>query len=239
MITKLNFFDMDGCLIDSQMPETGKVIWKEKTGTDYPHIGWWSKPESLDFNVFDIKPFSNVLNILKKETSNQNSFVVILTSRMEKLRPYVENLLNHFNIHVDKLDMKYNYRTKGQKVLEYIEQFPNLVEVNVYDDQDINIDSYKLIRNQIPENIKFNIYLTTEGNLSLVESNNSNILSVINEEIKDFIADKNYVYHGTNDGAGYHIQLNGGMKINAANNNEPFISFTSKPEVAKYYADMT
>ena len=61
-----------------------------------------------------------------------------------------------------------------------------------------------------------------------------NIKKIINEELDGL----NYVYHGTNVGAGYHIQRSGGMKLNAANNNEPYISFTSKLDVANYYAKM-
>lgn len=52
-------------------------------------------------------------------------------------------------------------------------------------------------------------------------------------------ADTNeYIYHGTYDGAGYSIQKSGGMKLNSVSNNEPFISFTSGPIVANYYAKM-
>jgi hypothetical protein len=47
-----------------------------------------------------------------------------------------------------------------------------------------------------------------------------------------------YLYHGTTDGAGHAIQRSGGMKINAAGNAEPFISFTAKMRVAKYYANI-
>jgi hypothetical protein len=95
------------------------------------------------------------------------------------------------------------------------------------------------MRSKLPEGIKLNVYVADHGVFALTESfGNRNLLNIINEEIQDFIADDNYVYHGTNDGAGYHIQRSGKMKINAANNGEPFISFTSKPDTAKYYADM-
>ena len=57
-------------------------------------------------------------------------------------------------------------------------------------------------------------------------------LAGVNSELNDFI------YHGTNDAAAFHIQKYGGMKLNAANNNEPYISFTSDLKVAKYYATM-
>jgi len=56
--------------------------------------------------------------------------------------------------------------------------------------------------------------------------------------IREAFKDADYIYHGTNEGAVYHIQKNGGMKLNAAGNNEPFISFTSDPQVASYYAQM-
>lgn len=47
-----------------------------------------------------------------------------------------------------------------------------------------------------------------------------------------------FIFHGTNTGAAYHIQKYGGMKLNAARNNEPYISFTSDLKVAQYYAQM-
>ena len=58
------------------------------------------------------------------------------------------------------------------------------------------------------------------------------------QELAGVNSEKEFIYHGTNDGAAYHIQKSGKMKINAANNNEPYISFTSDMKVAKYYAEM-
>jgi hypothetical protein len=62
------------------------------------------------------------------------------------------------------------------------------------------------------------------------------------EEFLNFVlseqSNKNdFIFHGTNNAAAYHIQKHGGMKLNAANNNEPFISFTSNMDVANYYAN--
>lgn len=237
MIKRLIAFDFDGTLIDSPEKETGSVQWSEKMGKPYSYTGWWGRPESLDLNVFDIKPFSKVLSILNKNLSAPDTYVIILTSRMEKLRPEVEKVLEHNHIKADKLDMKRSEKTKGEKVLRYIQQFPDLQEVSVYEDRDTDIQSYENIRPQIPEKIRFSVYLASNGNLTLVKPRNK-LLDVIKEEIQDFVAEDNYVYHGTYDGAGYGIQRDGMMKINAAGNNEPFISFTSKPNTAKYYADM-
>jgi len=182
MIKRLFAFDFDKTLMQTPEPEEGKVIWKEKTGTEYPHIGWWSKPESLDLNVFNIKPFPNVLNVLKKEMSNPYSYVIVLTSRLEKLRSSVHSVLDANWIDVHKLDMANDKRTKGDKILEYINEFPSLEEINVYDDREKDIASYKEIRKNIPENIKFNIYLAVNGQLNLLETNK--LTDLINEEIR-------------------------------------------------------
>ena len=57
---KLISFDFDDTLCHTPLPEDGKQIWFEKTGTEWPYNGWWSKPESLDLEVFDI-PVNNIL----------------------------------------------------------------------------------------------------------------------------------------------------------------------------------
>jgi hypothetical protein len=181
MIKRLAVFDMDGTLIDTPMPEQGKIMWEKHYGKPYPYLGWWGRPESLDLNVFDIVPFQSVKHQLDKEIATEDTFVIILTSRMEKLRPQVQAILDKNDISVDKLDMKRAEGDKGIKVLRYVQQFPELVEINVFEDRDTDIQSYENIRNQIPEGITFNIYLADKGNFSLIEAK---IVNIINEEIK-------------------------------------------------------
>ena len=65
-----------------------------------------------------------------------------------------------------------------------------------------------------------------------IKESNSNP-KTLNEQTEGVL---NYIYHGTYDGALNHIQKDG-IKINAAKNNEPFISFTSDLNVANYYAN--
>ena len=179
---RLQIFDFDGTLFRSPEPQEGMKIWKEKTGNDYPFKGWWSKPESLDLNVFDIKPFEGVLNLLKMEKKTPDTYVIILTSRMERLRPYVQAVLDANDVKVDKLDMKTVEKSKGEKILDYIKEFPDLEEISVYDDRDGDIQSYKSIINQIPKNITFNIYLAESGKITSVTVNNQ-LNNIINEEI--------------------------------------------------------
>jgi hypothetical protein len=233
MITRLCAFDFDATLMNTPEKETGQRFWSYKMGMPFKYQGWWGRPESLDMNVFDIKPFPKVLSILNKDVSTPDTYTIVLTSRQDKLRPLVQAVLDANHINVDKLDMQRGARTKGQKILDYASKLSDLKEINVYDDRDTDIASYEGIRSLLPEGIKFNIYIAKQGELTLDE-----VTNIVAEEIQNFVAEDGYVYHGTYDGAGYYIQRTGSMKINAANNNEPYISFTGKPNVAKYYADM-
>lgn len=237
MIKRLIAVDFDGCLIDSPEPEVGKKIWKLIKGYDYEYKGWWGRPESLDLDVFNIKPFPEVLKILKKEMMHEDTHVIILTSRVEKLRSKLQAVLDYNDIKVDKLDMKRNEKTKGEKILDYIDYFEDLEEISVYDDRDSDIESYKSIVDKIPKNIVFNIYQADKGKLTLLPTNKKSLSSILNEEIQKMLNEE-YIYHGTYIGAAYHIQRDGKMRINAAGNNEPYISFTSNPNVANYYANM-
>jgi len=188
MIKRLAIFDLDGTIMNSPEPEVGKVIWQEKTGKQYPFLGWWGRPESLDLDVFNIKPFSSVLLQFKKEKITPNTYVVILTSRIEKLRPQVQAVLDKNNIVVDKLDMKRAEGNKGIKLLRYVQEFSNLKVINVYDDRDTDIEAYEAIRSQIPKGIEFNVYIANEGTLALTESSSSNnLLCIIKDEIKKLV----------------------------------------------------
>lgn len=185
MIKRLIAFDFDGTLIDSPMPDIGKKIWKEKTGTEFPYIGWWGRPESLDMNVFDIKPFPSVLAQLNKDKSTPDTYVIVLTSRRKKLQPQLQAILDANNIIVDKLDTKYDNSEKGDRILRYLQEFPDLIEISVYDDRDSDIVAYKSIINKIPKNITFNIYLAENGDFALIDSNNK-LNNIIREEIENF-----------------------------------------------------
>ncbi|MFA5207131.1 MAG: hypothetical protein WC428_00375 [Candidatus Paceibacterota bacterium] len=185
MITRFCAFDFDGTLINSPDKESGKITWSEVMGEPFKYQGWWGRPESLDLNVFDIKPFPKVLSILNKDVSTPATYVIVLTSRVVRLRPLVQAILDVNNIHVDKLDMKGDERNKGQKILDYIKKFPDLREVNVYDDRDTDIISYQEIESQVPENIKYRIFTANNGELRLTEAVNK-LDDIIIIEIQKF-----------------------------------------------------
>ena len=186
-IKRLIAFDFDGTLANSPEPETGKQIWLAKTGEKFPYSGWWGRKESLDMNIFDIKMFPSMVKQLKFEQSKPDTYVMVLTSRRDDLRPEVQAILDANDIHVDSLDMQRVEQSKGAKILRYIGHIPELEEISVYDDRESDIESYESIRSQIPEGIAFNIYLANKGSFVLTELEvNDKLTHIIMEEIKKF-----------------------------------------------------
>lgn len=152
-ITKVSVFDFDGTLIDTTMPDEGKKLWKEKTGEDFPHKGWWSKRESLDLNIFPNNAFDDMKSEFNKAKSEPNTFVALCTGRITPLTNQVKAVLakhgfkfddviltgdNRFNNGANNtLTFKINYLNSLQK------QFPNLEEIEFWDDRKIHEQSFK------------------------------------------------------------------------------------------------
>lgn len=203
MMKRLVIFDFDGTLIDSPKPEIGKPIWKEKTGEDFPYQGWWGRKESLYTQVFDIKPFPSVLAQLRKEKATPDTSVVILTSRMEKLRPQVENILLLNDISVDDILLKSGGESKGDVILKIENYNQDLEEIIVYDDymeKDAGkIAEYTSIKDKLSPDVKYTLYYVDNGNISLLEGDGSvsfestnKLMEIINEEINSFINEMSF-----------------------------------------------
>ena len=187
MIKKLAFYDFDSTLIESPMPEEGKEQWAEYYGQPYPHKGWWGRAESLDMNVFDIDVFDNIVSLARNDIQDPNTRAYILTSRLERLRPQLTAILDSIGLHFDELILKKDERSKGQVVLDEIAKYPDVERVDVYDDNyEREITSFKSVRNDIPENIQFNIFHVTQGNLNLIKER-YNIQNIIQEEIENLL----------------------------------------------------
>jgi tRNA nucleotidyltransferase/poly(A) polymerase len=139
---KAVFYDFDGTLMNSPMPDQGKVIYKEKTGLNYPHLGWWGRPESLDLNIFDIKPNPDVYRQFKLDSTDYNTYVVLLTNRIGKLSSEVKSVLEKNNIFFDFYSFKEDSRTKGDRVLDIVNnKLKDVARIEFYDDDDVQLMS--------------------------------------------------------------------------------------------------
>lgn len=102
-MNKLICFDFDDTLCYTLKPEDGMKIWKEKKNEDWPHRGWWSKPETLDLDVFDTKINPYVYQEYLQAVSDPDNYVFCATGRIEKLRTEVETVLHKLNLSFDSV----------------------------------------------------------------------------------------------------------------------------------------
>lgn len=193
---RLAVFDFDGTLMNSPEKEVGIPQWEKVKGQPYPYKGWWGRRESLDTDVFDIRPYPKVLAQLEKEKATPDTQVIILTSRMEKLRSEVEKILNMNGIVVDDVILKRGDEDKGDVILKIERYNQDLKEIVVYDDY-TNRDAGKIaeftkIKNQLSPEIKYTLYYVDNDRISLLEGSGSvsfdstiRLLKMINEEINN------------------------------------------------------
>jgi hypothetical protein len=158
-IERISVFDFDGTLVNSPLPEEGKLIYKEKTGEDWSYMGWWGRPESLDANIFDIEPIPSVQSAYRKERSQPNTLVVMLTGRIEKLAPQVEGILNINGFRFDLYEYNNGGATLQSKINtleDLLQKYPNVKSISMWEDRIQHVDSFKAW-GEVQKNISFNI----------------------------------------------------------------------------------
>lgn len=98
-ITSLHIFDFDGTLVRSPGPDEGKQAYFLGTGTPWKG-GWWGRPGSLKPPVVDSPfPASKVVKTVFDEmesviTRSQSAIAVVVTGRLNVLRPDVLRILD-------------------------------------------------------------------------------------------------------------------------------------------------
>jgi len=145
-INKISIFDFDGTLADTPNKEDGIALWEAKTKKDYPHKGWWSKPESLDESVFNIKLIDETKRDYIGESIDKNTLMVMLTGRIPKLANQVEKVLHKNGIIFDE----YHYKEKGDTftskintLKKLVEQNPNVTEIEMWEDRLNHADGFE------------------------------------------------------------------------------------------------
>ena len=167
LINKISIFDFDGTLMKTPHPEEGKKQWEEFTGKEYPHIGWWSKPESLDDAVFDIQPIENTVTDYLREKSNPDTLVIMLTGRIPHQAEQIEELLLLHNISFDEYHYKGNGDTLSSKfntIKSLLNRFPNVKEIEMWEDREPHAIEFKQWGKENGVNLKVNL-VTSDGQI--------------------------------------------------------------------------
>lgn len=144
-ITKIAIFDFDGTLIDTPLPDDGKLQWILKTGLEWPHKGWWGKKESLRLDVFDMPVIQEVIDEYDKVKNDDSVLKIMMTGRMQGLSSEVEMILEENNLVFDE----YHYNTGGdtfscktRTTEDLVKRYVGVTHVQMYDDRKEHVDEF-------------------------------------------------------------------------------------------------
>lgn len=137
-IKKIAVFDFDGTLISTELPETGKVKWKEVKGQDWPHKGWWGRAESLDINIFDNNVIEPVIKDYQIQKQQEDTLVIMLTGRRSIFDKEVKLILDKHGLEFHR---EY-YNTGGETITcklktlnMLLKEFPHVEQVTLWEDR--------------------------------------------------------------------------------------------------------
>jgi len=169
-VTRLEVFDFDGTLIDTPLPENGKPIWEKATGKEWPHKGWWSRLESLDQDIFEMRALPQVTAAYKQAASRLDTMKIMMTGRRggrkyDALMAAVKSILDKKGLTFDGYYYNYKGETSAYKISELnkiLSENPNIVDVTLYDDRVAHEPTFQewgksLLDNGRLENFTFNL----------------------------------------------------------------------------------
>lgn len=104
-IKKIAVYDFDKTLAftPENTPEN-RTMWEQFHGRKWPHkgSGWWSKEESMDLSVFDVKLNKIVQDSAMKAIEDLETHAVLLTGRIPKFSKHIKEIcrrngMSYFN----------------------------------------------------------------------------------------------------------------------------------------------
>lgn len=137
-ITRIAVFDFDKTLFLTPDREEALERYKQFTGIDWPHKGWWSREESLDTSMFSIPVIESVLADYQAEATKDNTLLVLLTGRIQRLSTHVEKILDIYNIKFDEYHYNNTHSTLDFKLSvldDLLEYYPNATSIHCWEDR--------------------------------------------------------------------------------------------------------
>lgn len=169
VIKRIAIFDFDGTLIDTDTPESGKTLWEDEFGFEWPFKGWWGRPESLDSriyfeknkdklssdvygkgiskNIFENNPILKTLQAYREQSSRSDTIVILLTGRHSGVGNLVTEILNSKGLKFDD----YIYKTgnldtadfKVEVLNKLVSNNPGLREIEIWEDRDDHLPIFQ------------------------------------------------------------------------------------------------
>lgn len=136
--TKMVVMDFDGTLVSTPLPDTGKIIYQEKTGKPWPFQGWWGRELSLDMDIFDIPVINSVIDAYNTEKGNTTTLMVMLTGRRHILKDSVIKILDFHGLEFDEYHFNKGGATEVAKMKtidDLLVKYSNISEIDLFDDR--------------------------------------------------------------------------------------------------------
>lgn len=161
---KIIIFDFDETLVNTVNEDRGRALWLEKTGEEYPHIGWWAKHDSLSLDVFEHPLNEPVYNEYNKWMHHRDAQIHLVTGRITKVQDAVEKIIHSHSLSFDGFYCngtgKDTFSYKTELFQKMIEDNPQLNEFVIYDDRDEHIFRFKTWMEKFDVNITLHDVVT-------------------------------------------------------------------------------
>lgn len=135
-------YDFDNTIcISPENTDENRRLWESKTGSPWKHKGngWWSKPETLDYTVFDIQLNKHVKENVLKDLLDPETYTVLLTGRLPRFSSTIKEICRlggleyfdayYFNDISDTLKFKLSILDKLKN------EFPNITYFEMWEDR--------------------------------------------------------------------------------------------------------
>lgn len=145
---RLISFDFDDTLCKTPLPEEGKKVYFEKTGTVWPYQGWWGRADSIDMSIFEIPLNEWVYKKYLECISDPENYIILATGRLKKSPGMLENvkkILNHHNLSFDEIHLNWGGDTFKFKTTLF-EQLINKLNVDefiMFDDRAEHLEKFE------------------------------------------------------------------------------------------------
>jgi hypothetical protein len=139
-------YDFDKTFIRTAEKVEGKKKYHEVTGLTFPKEDWWQSPISLDMNIFYPTRNEFTYQEYKKSKAVPDAMNFLVTGRVLALKDHVIKILDFHDLKFDRYYLKDGNDTfiyKLNKFKSFLEEFPELESLTIYDDRVDHLYKFK------------------------------------------------------------------------------------------------